>query len=265
MRPSVSRPAATAPLLALALSLSATLAAQPAVTGASDVAPQKAAMADAVAPALAPFEAEYAVHRDGKRFGDARLSLDSGDGVNWRVSLDIAATRGLFGLAGLDARQRTDFQLAGDAFRPLVQHTTREALFLDRTSVGRYDWRSGTARWTGDVSEKRKAAVPLRAGDLSSLLVNLAVVRDARPGADLGYRVVDNGRARDHRYVAAPEKESISVEGIAYNALRIERSDKRDEQTIFWIAEGVPTPIRILQREDGKDVYDLRLVDYRGA
>jgi hypothetical protein len=29
--------------------------------------------------------------------------------------------------------------------------------------------------------------------------------------------------------------------------------------------EGVPTPIRILQREGGEDALDLRLVEYTGA
>jgi hypothetical protein len=260
MQPSVSRPAAALALLALVMSTAS--AAPPARESA--VATVAAAEAPVAEP-LAPFRAQYAVHRGGRRFGDASLALGSSDGVGWRITLDLAATRGLFGLAGLDARQRTDFRVVGGDYRPLVQHTTREALFFDRTSVGTYDWRGGTARWSGDVSDKRKAPVALHDGDLSSLLVNLAVVRDARPGVSLAYRVVDNGRARDHLYVAAAAKESISVEGMDYHALRIERSDKQDEQTIFWIAEGVPTPVRILQREDGEDVYDLRLVDYRGA
>ncbi|GAB3728616.1 DUF3108 domain-containing protein [Luteimonas pelagia] len=258
MRSSTFRPIAHALLLALALGAAAT-----GFAGARDQ-PRHAAVEAAAGP-LAPFQAEYAVHRAGKRFGDARLTLAPANGADWRVSLDIDATRGLFGLAGLDAHQRTDFRVDGGEFRPLVQHTRREALFLDRTSTGRYDWRALDARWSGDVSDKRKAPVRLHAGDLSSLLVNLAVVRDAAPGATLDYRVVDNGRARGHRYVVSAEKESISIEGIGYHALRVERTDKRDEQTVFWIADGVPTPIRILQREDGEDTFDLRLVDYRGA
>jgi hypothetical protein len=261
MRPSAIRTAA-ASLLSLAFAAAVNAAPPPATqaaTGAQD------GVDDARPEPLAPFVAEYTVHRGGKHFGEARLALKAGSGANWQVSLDIAATRGLFGLAGLDAQQRTDFQVVGGAYRPLVQQTVRQALFFDKKAVGRYDWGRGTATWSGDVSKHRRAGVPLRAGDLSTLLVNLAVVRDARAGARLAYRVVDNGRTREHHYAVSPEKESISVEGIDYNALRIERSDKQDEQTIFWIAEGVPTPIRILQREDGEDVYDLRLVDYRGA
>jgi hypothetical protein len=96
-------------------------------------------------------------------------------------------------------------------------------------------------------------------------LVHLAVVRDARPDAQLTYRVVDNGRAREHRYAVSAQKEGITVNGIDYLAMRVQRTDQDDEQTVFWIADGVPTPIRILEREDGKDVYDLQLVQYQGA
>jgi hypothetical protein len=34
---------------------------------------------------------------------------------------------------------------------------------------------------------------------------------------------------------------------------------------VIWVARNVPTPIRILQRENGEDTYDLRLVEYRGV
>jgi hypothetical protein len=60
-----------------------------------------------------------------------------------------------------------------------------------------------------------------------------------------------------------PDLRNIAL--IDYLAMRVQRTDQDDEQTVFWIADGVPTPIRILEREDGKDVYDLQLVQYQGA
>ena len=32
-----------------------------------------------------------------------------------------------------------------------------------------------------------------------------------------------------------------------------------------WVASGVPTPVRILQRTDGEDAIDLRLIEYQGT
>jgi hypothetical protein len=67
--------------------------------------------------------------------------------------------------------------------------------------------------------------------------------------------------------VVAPQREPQSVEDIGYDAMRVSRvrAGGDDNQTVLWVVEGVPTPIRILQREGGEDALDLRLVDYTGA
>jgi hypothetical protein len=90
------------------------------------------------------------------------------------------------------------------------------------------------------------------------------VIRDAMPGKTLRYRFVEGGRAREHVYVVAPQTESVEVDGLGYDAMRVSRNDGND-QTVVWVASGVPTPIRILQREDGDDSTDLRLVEYKEA
>ena len=95
--------------------------------------------------------------------------------------------------------------------------------------------------------------------------MNLAVIRDAQPGRTLSYRVVENGRARQYEYAVAPQTEIVAVEDLSYDAMRVSRTNGGNDETIFWVASGVPTPIRILQREDGLDVYDLRLVEYQGV
>ncbi|MFP5374453.1 MAG: DUF3108 domain-containing protein [Gammaproteobacteria bacterium] len=242
-------------------------AAMPEAASARQADPPAAARADhaAVDPPLSPFTAAYSVHRAGRQMGEATLRLVRGTGVQWRMDLGIRVNRGLLGLAGLDAQQSTVFVDGAAGFQPLSQGTVRQALFLDKRSNGRFDWNAGTAQWSGDIGQHRRQPVTLRAGDMSGLLVNLAVVRDARPGVQLTYRVVDNGRAREHRYAVSAQKEGLTVNGIDYLAMRVQRTDQDDEQTVFWIADGVPTPIRILKREDGKDVYDLQLVQYQGA
>lgn len=258
------------PSVAIAMALSAAVA-MPAPAMERQADPQASAGIhhDALDPpsaaSLSPFAAAYSVHRAGKPVGEATLRLARGAGVQWRMDLGIRANRGLLGLAGLDAQQSTVFVEGPAGFQPLSQGTVRQALFLDKRSSGRFDWNAGAAQWSGDISEHRRQPVPLRPGDMSGLLVNLAVVRDARPGAQLVYRVVDNGRAREHRYAVSAQKEGITVNDIDYLAMRVQRTDQDHDQTVFWVADGVPTPVRILQREDGKDVYDLQLVQYQGA
>ena len=90
------------------------------------------------------------------------------------------------------------------------------------------------------------------------------MVRDATPGTTLHYRYVDGGRAREHTYVAAAEPVGVEIDGLGYSATKVERVEGND-RTEVWVARGVPTPVRILQVEDGEDSTDLRLVEYTGA
>lgn len=237
----------------------------PAVTPPAVTQPVTQPADAAAAPrALAPFTADYQVLRGGRALGAATLRLVRQAGGQWRVDLTMRGT-GLMGLAGINAEQSTVFESTAGTYRPLSQATRRSALFTNRSTVGTYDWPRKTARWTGDIKPARRRPVDLQPGDMSGLLINLAVVRDTRPGAVLEYRFVDDGRVRDHRYVAATLPEPVEVDGLVFDALRVSRAAADGEETAVWVAEGVPTPIRMLQREQGQDTYDLRLVQYKGA
>lgn len=216
------------------------------------------------AQALEPFVANYQVLRSGRALGEATMRVVHGDGPRWRVDLDMRGT-GIVGLAGINAEQSTVFDAVGETYRPITQSTLRKTLFTRKQTVGTYDWRSLTARWTGDVKATRRAPVTLQNGDMSGLLINLAVIRDAQPGQALSYRFVDDGRVRDHHYLVATELETVSVGDIGYDAMRVTRVQSGPEETVIWVVDGVPTPIRMLQRENGVDTYDLRLVDYKGV
>lgn len=237
-------------------------------TAAQDSAPadaHAAAMPADPSATLEPFIAQYQVFREGKPLGDATMQVVRQDEHRWRVDLRVHGTRGLAGLAGIRAEQSTVFDVADGHYRPLAQSVVRRSLFTRRQTVGVYDWASRQARWTGDVKDTRRAPVPLQAGDLSGLLINLAVIRDAQPGRSLHYRFVDDGRARDHRYTVSAALEDITAGDLSYSAMRVDRARAGSEETILWVVSGVPTPIRVLQREDGDDTLDLRLVEYQGV
>lgn len=215
------------------------------------------------AAALEPFVARYDVYRGGSELGQATMQLTLADGDRWRIDLVMRGT-GLMRIAGLNAEQSTVFDTVGDTYRPLSQATLRRAVFTRRQTTGIYDWSARQARWQGDVKKTRRAPVPLQPGDMSGLLINLAVIRDAQPGRILDYRFVDDGRARAHRYLVATEPEPVKVGDLSYNALRVSRQHSNADETVIWVVDGVPTPVRILQRENGRDTYDLRLTEYRG-
>ena len=224
-------------------------------------APQAAtASAQAAGPALPPpagtprplqpFAATYQVFHAGRELGTATLRVVPLQAPRWRVDLDMQG-QGLMRLTGLNAQQSTLF--------------VRRVFLSSHKTVGTYDWATRSARWSGDVKPGRAGPVALQDGDMSGLLIDLALIRDAAPGRTLHYRFVDDGRMREHLWQVAPDTENVSVGDLRYDAMRADRVEDGGDETILWVATGVPTPIRILQREDGADRTDLRLVEYKGA
>lgn len=254
------------PVLAIALTASLLCAVPSPAARAQDAAVAPVAQqpqAPVAPPVLQPFVATYEVYNAGRRLGDATMQVVHAGNGRWRMDLGMKGA-GLMRLTGINLQQSTVFESDGAALRPISQSTVRRVLFSNRHVTGIYDWVHGVATWTGDIKDTRRAPVKLQPGDLSGLLINLAVIRDAEPGKALAYRYVDSGRVRDHVYDVAPQTEQVTVGDIDYDAMRVKRLHGNDETTI-WVAHGVPTPIRIIQRDGGKETYDLRLIQYTGA
>ena len=216
-------------------------------------------------PALEPFVATYQAFYKGKEAGDATMRVVHGEDGRWRVDMAVRGKRGFAGVLGLNLEQSTVFENDGNVYVPLSQSTVKKALFFGKKVTGSYNWQAGVAQWHGDLKKERQQPIPLQRGDQSALLLNLSLMRDARPGKALSYRYVDVGRVRQYDYLAADATESVQAGDMSYDALRIHRSNAGNNETIIWIANGVPTPVRLLQREDGQDTIDLRLIEYQGA
>ncbi len=222
-------------------------------------------LASLPALALEPFVASYQAYRGGNLAGTATMKVTQHTPSRWQIDLGVKGTRGFARVVGLNIEQSTVFDVAMDQYRPLSQATVKHALFTGKKMTGVYDWKTRSAHWDGDIKKERRQPLPLQDGDLSALLMNLAVIRDAGPGKQLTYHVVDNGKRREYVYAVAAEPEIVAVDELSYNALRVARLNGGNDETIFWVADGVPTPVRILQRENGEDSIDLRLADYQGV
>ena len=205
------------------------------------------------APAgLKPFDADYVANYQGME-GAARMTL-SQTGGKWQYTLRVSNS-----LATLS--QSTTFDEKDGQWRPL-SGTDSSAVFIKRKDKqAHYDWDKGVATFSGDVKPDRTGPVKLQPGDLDAMLVNLALTRDVHAGKPLRYRMVDDGRAKEHVYTVAG-KESIEVGGKQQQATKVQRTDG-NKQTIVWIVDGLPTPARILQRKDGQDEMDLKFQQMR--
>lgn len=221
----------------------------------------------AQASALQPFTARYEVLRDGKSQGEALMRLERIEGARWRFSSDVRGTSGMARLSGFEMRESTEFEaLPNGRLKPLSAQS-EGGISLRRRSIGtEFDWSTNEVRWNGDAKPEHRGPAPLGADTVNPQLLNLALAQRLRAGAAGVIRLdmVNRGdsdpveyRVRGTESVRVPMGEREAV------ALHHRRSDK-DREITLWIDPSLPpAPLRVLQREDGADAYELRLIELR--
>jgi hypothetical protein len=207
----------------------------------------------APARALEPFAADYEASYMGLS-ANGRMTIEPQGGNQWKYTLKISNQ-----VAQLN--QTTVFEDRNGQWRPLTGTDASLLLIKKIRRNAVYDWAKGEARWSGDVKPDRAGPVPLQTGDVDGLLMNLAIARDALAGKPLRYRMVDEGRAKSMSFTVAG-KESITIGGKPRQATKL-ISTNGNKQMLIWVIEGVALPARILQRKDGKDDIDLKIVSVR--
>lgn len=207
----------------------------------------------APAHALEPFAADYEASYMGLS-ANGRMTIEPQGGNQWKYTLKIANE-----VAQLT--QATVFEDRDGQWRPLSGTDASLLLVKKIRRNAVYDWTKGEARWSGDVKPDRVGPVPLLTGDVDGLLMNLAVARDAIAGKPLRYRLVDEGRAKQMAFTIAG-KETISIGGKPRQATKLINTNG-NKQMLVWVVEGLALPARILQRKDGKDDIDLKIVSVR--
>lgn len=207
----------------------------------------------APASALKPFTAQYDASFKGISAGGSMALSQQGN--RWTYSMGIRNS-----MANLS--QATVFEDAAGRYRPLGGSDRSTYLMKTRSIVTHYDWKGLRVRWTGDVKPQRAGPVTMQPGDMDALLVNLALVRDVGFGrTSMNYRLLENGKAKSLTYRVAG-REKITVGGRSLDTTKVVQS-AGGKQTTAWIAAGVPAPVRIVQREDGSDVFRLQLTSWR--
>jgi Protein of unknown function (DUF3108) len=205
------------------------------------------------ARALEPFSADYEANYMGLS-ATGRMTVEpQGDNL-WKYTLKIANQ-------AAQLTQTTVFEDRGGQWRPLSGTDASLLLIKKVRRNAVYDWASGEARWSGDVKPDRAGPIKLQAGDVDGLLMNLAIARDAAAGKPLRYRMVDEGRAKPMAFTVAG-KENITIGGKPRQATKLV-STNGNKQMLIWVVEGLALPARILQRKDGQDDIDLKIVSVR--
>ena len=222
----------------------------------------------AAAAALEPFVARYEVLRDGNSQGEAEMRLERIDGARWRYTTEVRGTSGMARLSGFSMREVTELTEVDGRLQP--QSASAEGgISLRRRSVQTaFDWTAGEVRWTGDVKDDQTGPAPLSASTVNPQLLNLALAQGVRDGAEAGstlsFDLVNRGDSDTVEYrVRGEEDVQVPIGERAATTLYHRRTDKDREITVWIDPQLPPAPLRVLQRDDGKDSYELRLIEVR--
>jgi hypothetical protein len=207
----------------------------------------------APARALEPFSADYQASYMGLS-ANGSMAIEPQSGDRWKYTLKIANQ-----VAQLT--QATVFEEHNGQWRPLSGTDASLLLVKKIRRSAVYDWAGAEARWSGDVKPERAGPIALQTGDVDGLLMNLAIARDVLAGKPLHYRLVDEGRAKSMDFTVAG-KETITIGGKPRQATKVVNTNG-NKQMMIWVVEGLPLPARILQRKNGKDDIDLRIISVR--
>lgn len=221
----------------------------------------------AQANALEPFTARYEVLRDGKSQGEAVMRLERIDGERWRFVNEVRGTSGMARLSGFEMSESTEFEALPDGRLKPLSARAEGGVSLRRRSIETvFDWSANQVRWSGDAKPDQRGPAPLGADTVNPQLLNLALAQRLRAGAEGRIRLdlVNRGDSDPVEYnVRGREQVSVPMGRREAVALHHRRADK-DREITLWIDPALPpAPLRVLQREDGKDAYELRLIELR--
>jgi len=222
----------------------------------------------AQATALEAFTARYEVLRDGKSQGEAVMKLERIDGERWRFSNEVRGTSGMARLSGFEMNESIELSASDSGLRPLSASASGGISLRRRSVETRFDWTTNEVHWSGDVKPEHAGPAPLSARSVTPQLLNLALAQRVRAGAEVGqilsFDMVNRGDSDAVEYrVRGSERVSVPIGEHQAIALHHRRTDKDREITVWVDPSLPPAPLRVLQRDDGQDSYELRLVELK--
>lgn len=208
---------------------------------------------------LAPFDLRFEALRNGKRLGEARLSLRHVEGATWEFTTRTRGTEGLAALAGIEISEQSEFTWR-DGRPELLQYRYRQQMaFRDRQRSLARDGADAIDSRDGE----RRHRLAFEPGVMDRHVVALALAAEVARGAsgELRFRVADRDKLEWHRYRSSA-RESIDVPGGRFEAIKVERlRDNPGRTTTTWLAPALGyLPVRILQREADGESLEMRLL-----
>lgn len=221
------------------------------------VASELAALDEA---ALVPFESRYELSIKGIPQGETRMQLEPHQaGTYLYHSLTQPKSLAAW-FRDETVREQSRFEVGAEGLRPLEFEYQRSSDRADRSVTIRFDWEKN--RVLNSV-EGDNWSMPVPAGTLDKILVNLALMLDLQRGlTHVEYPVADGGILKTYRFDVINEAR-IETPAGTFETVVVKRSREDKQSTRLWCAPGLGyLPVRVERRLSNDLHYTSELKDY---
>ena len=203
--------------------------------------------------ATTPFNATYAVSRDGKVIGEARISL-TGGGENWTLTTETHGTAGMVRMLGLDVSESSQLRRRDGQFETVSYDYKQDAAIKHKQRHIQIE--AGQAH----VADNGKNYdYPVDAGTLDRHAVSLALGEALAAGSkDARFSVAVKDHVEQQNYRVAGEEE-LKLPAGNFHTQRVERVDGKNKVQSWYAVGKAPMPVRLEQAQGDDSVIVMEL------
>lgn len=209
------------------------------------------------ATAPAPFTATYQVLQGGQVIGEATVSLKSA-GSEWEYSNQTRGTGGLAAALGASSSETTRFRWNNGAPETVSYDYRMNAAIKSKQRATRVDWNANQVSVDDGKGAETYAAAPgLVDRNTAPYAIGLAL-HDGKQAVTLPVAVKRNVENQQFKVAG---NDSVKVPAGSFNAQRVERIDKDQSFSAWYVPQKYPVPVKLTQSDGGS--LTLQLVSYK--
>lgn len=209
------------------------------------------------AAAPAPFTATYQVLQGGQVIGEATVSLKSA-GNEWEYSNQTRGTGGLAAALGASSSETTRFRWNNGTPETVAYDYRMNAAIKSKQRTTRVDWNANQVSVDDGKGAETYAAAPgLVDRNTAPYAIGLAL-HDGKQTVTLPVAVKRNVENQQFKVAG---NDNVKVPAGSFNAQRVERTDKDQSFSAWYVPQKYLVPVKLTQSDGGN--LTLQLVSYK--
>lgn len=214
----------------------------------------------AFATTPAPFTATYQVLQGGQVIGEAALSLKPAANGEWEYSNQTRGTGGIAAALGANSSETTRFRWNNGTPETVAYDYRMNAAIKSKQRTTRVDWNTGQVSVDdGKGAETYPAAPGLVDRNTAPYAIGLAL-HDGKPAITLPVAVKRNVENQQFKVAGSDD---VKVPAGSFKAQRVERTDKDQSFSAWYVPQKYPVPVKLTQSDGGN--LTLQLVSYKAG